>query len=137
MNKFRVTCLILVDDTSNEKDTRVFATRTRFTTREAAQSYADTVAPDRKPMIGYVQFFTNYDRGHWTVYDEDEFDGPGSDSITVEGDRFAELQAIWDFCELFNRCTVFFDGVPCGGHPMSVPDEGGSGWKRCDGCSML
>ena len=134
MNKFRVTCLL--DFVDSEEPRRVFATRTKFTTREAAKSYADTISPDRKPMVAYCQFFTNYDMGHWTVYDPDEYDGPGGEVSTTEGDRFDELAAVWEFCETFDRCGSFFYGVPCGGR-HTAPDEAGSGYMRCDKCGML
>lgn len=136
MNKFRVTCLL--DSEDGKEPRRVFASLVRFTTREAAQSYADTVSPDRKPMVGYCQFFTNYDNGHWTIYDINEYDGMvGGDIYFAEGHKIDELDFIWEFVEETDRCTVFFDGVPCGGHPGSVYDEGGSGYMRCDKCGML
>lgn len=134
MNKFRVTCLIHAGETSDGKEVRVFATRKKFATREDAVEYADGVDKSREPMIAHCQFETSYEYGHWVVYDPD---GDETEVITVKGDRYAELQAVWDFCESFDRCTIFMYGVPCGGHPMVVPDEAGSGWKRCDGCGML
>lgn len=126
MNKFRVTCIL-------EGDRRVFATRKKFETREEAEAYAATVAESRKPMIGYCQFETSYEYGHWVVYDPD---GDETEVLTDKGDRFDELQAVWDFCEQFDRCMVFFNGVPCGSATKS-PDEAGSGYDRCDGCGML
>lgn len=137
MQKYRVTCLILAGETSDAEDTRVFATRRKFETREFAENYAKTVAKSRKPMVGYCDLHTSYSDGHWTVYDPDEYDGPGGEISMTEGDRFAELQAVWEFCELFDRCTVKYNGVPCGGRPGSVEDSGGSGYKRCDRCGML
>jgi hypothetical protein len=137
MNKFRVTCLLYAGETIDEKEIRVFATTKKFATREDAVEYIDETAKDRKPMLAYCKFETSYEHGEWTVYDPDKYDGPGSDISTTKGDRYTELQAVWDFCAQFDLCTVFMNGVPCGGHPMSVPDEGGSGWMRCDGCGML
>jgi hypothetical protein len=139
MNKFRVTCLLEKGKNRHGGSDmrRVFATRKKFETREEAEKYAATVAEGRMPWVGYVQFETEYTHDHWTVYDPNEYDGPGGEIITLNGDLFDELQAVWDFCETFNRCTVMMYGVPCGGHPMSVDDEAGSGWKRCDKCGML
>ena len=130
MNKFRVTCLL--DD--NER--RVFATRKKFETREEAEAYAATVAESRKPLVGYCNLDSSYDYGHWTITDDRDYDGPGSDVYMAEGDRLDELDFMFEFCEETDRCTVFMDGVPCGSATKS-PDEAGSGWLRCDGCGML
>jgi len=131
MNKYRVTCLL--------GGKRVFATRRKFETREEASAYAGTVADSRKPMVGYCQFETEYTSGHWCVHHPDEYDGAEDGNIellTLSGDRFDELQAVWDFCELYNHCMVSMYGVPCGG-TQSIPDEAGSGYLRCSGCGML
>jgi len=102
MNKFRVTCLIQAGETSDGKEVRVFATRKKFATREDAVEYADGVEKSREPMIAYCKLETYYSSGHWTVYDPDEYDGPGSPCWSVQGDQYAELQAVWEFCEMFH-----------------------------------
>ena len=136
MNKYRVTCLIHGGETADGEDVRVFATRKKFETLEFAKNYANTIAEDRKPMVGFCDLHTSFGDGHWTVYDANEYDGPGGDIIWTEGDRFEELKAVWEFCETFGRCTTFYNGVPCGGR-QTVEDEAGSGYKRCDRCGML
>lgn len=137
MNKFRVTCLLDRIDCDQSEPDRVFATRKKFETREFAENYAKTVNEDRKPIVGFCDLHTSFGDGHWTVYDPDEYDGPGGEIIFDKGDRLDELRIVWEFCETFNRCTTFYNGVPCGGRPGSVEDEDGSGYKRCDRCGML
>lgn len=134
MNKFRVTCLL--DDGTYNNERRVFATRKKFETREEAEAYAATVAESRKPLVGYCNLDSSYDYGHWTITDDRDYDGPGSDVYMAEGDRLDELDFMFEFCDETGRCSVFMNGVPCGSATQS-PDEAGSGYMRCDGCGML
>lgn len=130
---FRVTCLVLPEELYDGRPKRVFATRRRFKTRQDAEKYAATVAKSRKPYVSYCTLETSYEYGHWVVYDPD---GDETQVITLKGDRFDELAAVWDFCETFDYCSVYMYGVPCGGLYNS-PDEAGSGYMRCNRCTML
>lgn len=136
MNKFRVTCLI-DQDRDDMRPSRVFATREKFATREEALAYSDTIAKFREPLVGYVSLMTIKDVYGWMVYDEGAYDGAPDGNMECISGSPDELAAVNDFCELFDKCTVGYNGVPCGGNPMSVDDENGSGYKRCDRCGML
>ena len=134
MNKFRVTCLLSADEAYRDEDRRVFATRKKFETREEAEKYAATIDESRKPMVAYCTLDSEFMCGHWTIWDDDC--GPEDECYTERGDRFDELDFMFEFCDETDRCTVFMYGVPCGGK-YDAPDEGGSGYMRCNRCSML
>ncbi len=133
INPFRVTCIV-----NRETRDRVFATSAKFATREEAQEYSAGIDSSRIPLIAYTAtLVTEKNAGGWSCWDDNTYDGaPDGDNEIINCAK-TEIEALFEFCEEFNRCTVYFNGVPCGGNPGSVPDEGGSGYKRCDRCSML
>lgn len=133
MNKWRVTCRLGADENHGEEK-RVFATRKKFATRDEAEKYAATVAVGRKAQVGYCEIDTmRTPKGTWMA-----FAGVGDDrhGIVVGGHK-EEIDAVWDYTHEAGLCTVMMYGVPCGGEPMSVEDEAGSGYKRCNRCGML
>lgn len=133
MDKFRVTCLLAANENYGE-ERRVFATRKKFATRQEADKYAATVAEGRKPLVAYCTLDSEYSHGHWTIWDDDT--GPEFESYTAQGDRFDELDFMFEFCDETDRCPCKMNGVPCASSTKS-PDQAGSGWMRCDGCGML
>lgn len=135
---YRVTCTDLVEKDGVLEQVVVFAISASFATVKEAGLYAASVDPNRKPTVAYTgSLVTEKNEGGWSCWDDDSYDGaPDGDNEIINCAK-TEIEALFEFCEEFNRCTVYFNGVPCGGNPASVPDEAGSGWKRCDRCSML
>lgn len=138
INPFRVTCTDLVEKDGVLEQVVVFATSQKFATHKAAEGYAETVHPGRDARIAYVgSLVTEKNAGGWSCWDDNSYDGaPDGDNEIINSAK-TEIEALFDYCEIYDRCTVYFNGVPCGGNPGSVLDEAGSGYKRCDRCSML
>lgn len=138
VNPFRVTCTDLVEKDGVLEQVVVFATSQKFAERKAAEGYAETVHPGRQALIAYTgSLVTEKNAGGWSCWDDNSYDGaPDGDNEIINSAK-SEIEALFEFCQEFGRCYVYYNGVPCGGNPASIPDEAGSGYKRCDRCSML
>ncbi len=131
VNPYRVTWLA-------RNGTRVFATSASFATCHEAGKYAAGIDLSRDPLVAFTgSLVTEKNSGGWSCWDDNTYDGaPDGDNEIINSAK-TEIVSLFEFCREFNRCTVPWNGVPCGGNPASIPDEAGSGWKRCDRCSML
>lgn len=133
INPFRVTCTDLVEKDGMLEQVVVFATSQKFPTREAAVAYADTVHPGRDAKIAHTgSLITEKTPIGWSCWDDNSYDGDGDNEI-ING-AATEIEALFDFCQQFDRCWANFYGVPCGGR-FTV--DTGEGWPRCNSCGML
>ena len=133
MNKFRVTCWLYPEECRTlEKKKRVFATSKKFATREEAAAYADTVADSREAAVVWCDVETEKTAsGQWLASGE-----RAPRDMLVVGNFTEEIDAVNEWIEEAGLCTVSFYGLHCGGK-YDVPDEAGSGYMRCNRCSML
>jgi len=135
INPFRVTCTDLVEKDGVLEQVVVFATSEKFPTRETAAAYAETVDPGRDAKVAHTgSLLTEKTPIGWSCWDDNSYDGAPDGDNEIINCAATEIEALFDFCEQFDRCYVNFFGVPCGG---SRTVDTGEGYPRCDGCGML